>query len=282
MRLLAGLIVALALASNGAVAPSAHAEGEHLAILEARLQHIVDTYTVPGQYAVAITDLQTGETIGVNSETWQLAGCSINLGVIALATLEMQGARLDPEVVDPLIATTIHGSNPVTAHDLYELTGRGEVRAGLQSTAALLRRVGMSRTILDHAPGYSESIAGGSDNWTTARDANRLLEWIWNTRELAPDWRAYLLDRMTNVKPGLNYLMASVPGVVSHKNGFLATTDALYVDNDIAIVRLERGGVEYAYAISFFSQGVDTKYADIPLGQEIAHEAWAFFTARYP
>ena len=140
----------------------------------------------------------------------------------------------------------------------------------------------MSRSILDHAPGYSESIAGGSDNWVTARDANRLLEWIWSTPELAPDWRAYLLDRMTNVKPGLNYLMATVPGVVSHKNGFLATTDGTYVDNDVAIVRLERGGVEYAYAISFFSQDLDVKYADIPLGQQLAHEAWTFFTARYP
>jgi hypothetical protein len=87
---------------------------------------------------------------------------------------------------------------------------------------------------------------------------------------------------MTDVKPGLNYLTAyGTGGTVSHKNGFLPD-GASWVDNDAGIVRFERGGVEIAYAITFLSEGVPTKYADIPLGQELSVMAWEHFATTYP
>ena len=47
-------------------------------------------------------------------------------------------------------------------------------------------------------------------------------------------------------------------------------------------MRFERGGVEYAYAISFFSDFVVEKYGDIPVAQEISQLAWAYFDQTYP
>jgi hypothetical protein len=67
---------------------------------------------------------------------------------------------------------------------------------------------------------------------------------------------------------------------VSHKNGFLQATSG-YVDNDVGIVRLQRGGAEYAYAISFLSSSVETEYADIPLGQQLGNLAYQVMSARY-
>src|SRR5687767_8127038 len=99
------------------------ADYDHFGALQTRLQQLIDEYPVAGEYAVAVTDLQSGRTIGVNADRWQLAGCSINLPLLALATLDMQWGRTDPGVVDNLIASTIYSSNPVTAHDLYEITG---------------------------------------------------------------------------------------------------------------------------------------------------------------
>ena len=95
-------------------------------------------------------------------------------------------------------------------------------------------------------------------------------------------WRDYLLDKMTGVKPGLQYLIpAGVSyGTVSHKNGF-SWVPSGWIDNDIGIVMFDSGGVTYAYAISFYTQDVPTKYDDIPLGQAVSSMVWQYFANRY-
>ena len=89
---------------------------------------------------------------------------------------------------------------------------------------------------------------------------------------------------MTNVKPGLQYLLATGVGEtarVSHKNGFTWFPGG-WVDNDIGIVTFESAGVSRAYAISFYSQDVTWEYADVPLGQSVSQMVWQFFAGRYP
>ena len=65
----------------------------------------------------------------------------------------------------------------------------------------------------------------------------------------------------------------------SHKNGFL--WEHGWADNDIGIVWFQRDGRRYAYAISFFTEGVAVKYADIPMGQRVSSLAWQWFAGRY-
>src|SRR5687768_14454368 len=75
----AALLLAVLLAVVGLIASGTDVEADdgHMAPLEARLQQLIDQYPVHGEYAVAVTDLQSGRTIGVNADRWQLAGCSI-------------------------------------------------------------------------------------------------------------------------------------------------------------------------------------------------------------
>ena len=54
-----------------------------------------------------------------------------------------------------------------------------------------------------------------------------------------------------------------------------------WVDNDAGIVTFRRGDRVYAYAVSFFTQDVPSKYADIPLGQAVSRLVWLYFDGRY-
>ena len=260
------------------VAPAAPS----MATLQTELQRLVNGTKAGGEYAVAVTDLQTGETISVNGDRPHLAACSVNLFVLMQAMLDLQSGRVREDQVGTLMARTIYASNAVTAHSLYGVLGDGDVLRGVRRVTTLINRLGMQDTVLDHPPGFGrESLGINPNNWVTALDMNRGLKAIWDGPILETRWRDDFLDRLVKVKPGLNYLTAIVPAEVSHKNGFLQASDRTYVDNDSAIVRFTHEGNEYAYAISILSQWVPKKYADIPLGQSIVNTTWAFFQDRY-
>ena len=234
--------------------------------------------------AVAITDLRTGETVDVNGWTWRLPGCTINLFALLQTTIDLQFGRYPEPEPGSLIGQTINQSNPVTARSLMKYwIGNGDLYSGLYTVNDLMLSLGMNETWMDHPPAFMhESIYGGASNNITALDANRGLRAIWDGRVLNPWWRDYLLYKMTLVKPGLNYLIPSGVGagaIASHKNGFLYEEG--WADNDIGIVWFERGGQRYGYAISFFTQYVPSKYADIPLGQRVSSLAYQWFVGRY-
>jgi hypothetical protein len=252
--------------------------------LEATLTALVDDYPVTGEFAVAVTDLQTGETVGVALDRPHLGACSMNFFVLLQATIELQAGLHDEAFVGDLIRATIWSSNPVSARDLYRIIGDGDVLAGLERTAAMATAIAGDGLVFDHPPLYANySLGVDRNNWISARAANRALQAMYTGDLLDPEWRAYLLGAMTGVKPGLNYLMAVGPDTpVSHKNGFFPASDDTWVDNDIAIVRFDQDGDTRAYAISFFSQGVHEKYADVVLGQQVSIATWEFFQQRYP
>ncbi|MDP1603861.1 MAG: serine hydrolase, partial [Legionella sp.] len=237
------------------VAPAAPATPS-MAALQTELQRLINGTKAGGEYAVAVTDLQTGETISVNGNRPHLAACSVNLFVLMQAMLDLQSGRVREDQVGTLMAQTIYASNAVTAHSLYGVLGDGDVLRGVRRVIALINRLGMKDTILDHPPGFPESVGINPNNWTTALDMNRGLKAIWDGPILDTRWRDDFLARLVLVKPGLNYLTAVVPGVVSHKNGFFQASDGTYVDNDSAIVRFTHEGKEYAYAISILAQWV--------------------------
>jgi hypothetical protein len=134
----------------------------------------------------------------------------------------------------------------------------------------------------DHPPAYPQESLQRGGNVLTANEMNRALDALYEARIVEPAWRDYLLGKLTGVKPGLQYLIPGGVGsaMVSHKNGFFA--DYLgWVDNDAGVVIFDSGGNRYAYAISFFTEDVPYKYADIPLGQTVSRLVWQYFTSRY-
>lgn len=249
--------------------------------LERSLEELVEAAN-DGRYAIAVTDLQTLETISVAGDRLQLAGCAINFFALLQATVDAHRARYREERVGEVIQRTVYSSSAVDGHALYGILGDGDVLAGLRRTTQLIASMWLTNTILDHAPAFYESGSlRGTDNYLTALDANQALTELWLGRVVPIDWRDYLLDKMANVKPGLNYLVGyGHGGVASHKNGFLPAP-AGWVDNDLGIVRFERGGTTYAYAITLLSEHVSEKYGDLPTLQAAARVTWEYFDRTY-
>jgi hypothetical protein len=208
----------------------------------------------------------------------------MNLFVILQAVIDVQDGRYPLETVDALIRATIWSSNATTARELYGIVGDGDTVAGVARVAALLDTLALPEMVIDHPPAYlAESLGIDINNWLTAAAVNRALVQLYNGDILDEQHTAYLLEAMTGVKPGLNYLVAYTPGeaTVSHKNGFFYGSNG-YVDNDAGIVQFERNGKTYAYALTLLSQGVPVKYNDIPLANHVSTLAWDYFTGTYP
>ena len=255
-----------------------------MSALEATLTAIASASRVAGEFAFAVTDIQTSETVGVNIERPHLTGCTVNYFVLLQATIDAQEGRVAEDVVGDLIAATIRTSNPVTARELYGIAGDGDVLDGVERVAELLDELSGDDAVFDHLPLFGNHSRGGDrNNWISAVAMNEALRASYADGILDDEWRSYLLEKMTGVKGGLNYLLAVGPDVpVSRKNGFFPTDGGKWVDNDIGFVRFEQDGEERVYAVSFFSQWVEVKYDDIPLGQRLSTATWEFFQERYP
>ena len=257
--------------------------------LQEDMKQAIEEYAVPGNYAIAVTDLQTRETISVRGREQQLGGCTLNLFVLLQflllqVALDLEAGKYELDRVDRLIRATTWSSNAFTARELFAVVGDGDATAGVQRVAELIyQRTRSAEIILDHPPAFPASSLGVNlNNWTTALGMNRALAALWNGDIVDGELRDYVLERLAEVKPGLNYLTASVPeGTVSHKNGFFLGDNG-FVDNDAGIIRLRRGDVEYAYALTFLSEQVPFEFGDVVLAQRLNTMVYEVMAARYP
>jgi beta-lactamase class A len=275
---LVGLQIAFTSGGEGRAAPLTVKPGP-FAELQAKLQVAVEGSGL--DVTVAVTDLQTGETISVRGDQPRLAACSINLLVLIQATLDMSTGLIPVNVGDDLVRRTVHSSNPVTARELLFLVGAGDLGAGMKKVNDLGDRLRIEIRY-DHPPAFIEESLTGLENAVTANDMNALLAALWNQQILTPEWTDYLLQKLTGVKPGLQYLIPAGVGnaAVSHKNGFVWTAFG-WIDNDVGIVSFNAGGQTYAYAISYFASWVPNEYGDITLGQRISSLVWSYFESLY-
>lgn len=252
--------------------------------LLADLESTIAAYPVDGDYAVAVTDLQSGHTISVNGRRPQRSACVVNLFAIIQSLRDVEAGIYPLSDAEGLIRETIWASNATTAMRLYALSGGGDATEGVRRVATLLHGVlGLPEIVIDHPPAYGGySLGVSDDNLATAEAMNAALAALYRGELLNGEYTAWLLEALTRVKPGLNYLTANLPSsaTVSHKNGFFWAPDG-YVDNDTAIVRFQSGGVTYAYAITFMSEGVAEEYDDIWLGRDLVRKTWEYFTAAY-
>jgi hypothetical protein len=230
-----------------------------------------------------VTDLQTGHTVGANHTRQQLSGCVMNFFVIMRAVLDVQEGRYPLSTVDSLIRATTWSSNATTARELYRIVGDGDAIEGVRRVADLHRELGLADVLIDHPPAYGgDSLGVDFNNWLSANSVNMALAEVWHGETLSAESRDYLLEVLADVKPGLNYLTAYVPGEarVSHKNGFFPSSIG-YIDNDAGIVQVSGPNGDYAYVVTFLAEGAPYKYADLPLGQELMRMTWEYFAATY-
>ena len=275
-----GLLAALGLAP--ALLPKRVLAGPDMAMVERRAQLIVreSGYNI----TVSITDLNTGVTAAVGGDAIRYPGCTLNMLVLASVVRDVQQGAYPLEQVDDAILYTIRNSSAERARDLLMLTGGGTVAGGVAKMNAFAKELGMVNILFDHAPQFEDDYSAfGRANVTTANEMNHFLGLLWGAKFLSPEWSQYLLEKMTHVKPGLNYLIqAGVPAnaaaVVGHKNGYFQTYAGDWVDNDVGVVWSTDPANPYAYAISLYMHDLPEQFGpEIFTGQRLSSLAWNWF-----
>jgi hypothetical protein len=260
-----------------------NASQDFLALKDSLAQEIAAYAEQTGgiEVAVAVTDLQTGETISVNGNVPHRTGCTINLFALLAAVGEFEAGRADPSQVAYSIRVGIGGSYPPEVRRFLERIF-GSHRAGVDRAQEMMRSWGMVASEFHQVPYYA---TGTEINLLTALEVNLALTKLYRGEMFSPEWTAYTLIRLREVNWGLNYIL---PGqlprsvvAVAHKIGFYADWDG-WVNNDAGIVTFTGAdGQEKVYAITYLSQQARTEYTGYSFGARLSRIVWDWFDATY-
>ena len=258
-------------------APPVEVSEEFLA-LQAVLEDRVRNYY--GDVAVCVTDLQTDEAICVNGDVPHRTGCTINMFALFVAVEQFQAGTANPDDWAYWIKIGIgHSSPPQVAVFVQGIMG--SLEAGVKRASELMQTWGMKDSVFVHLPGYLGQEPG--DNVLTARETNMILAKLYRGELFSPEWTAYTIDRLFDIKPGLNYVLPLFlpAGVrVAHKIGYFQDWDG-WVYNDVGIVMMMRGDKQIAYVISYLSQAMPTEYTAYIFGAELSKVVYDWFNQRY-
>ena len=232
------------------------------------------------EVAVAVTDLQTGQTISVGGNDLHKTGCTINMFALFAAVGEFEAGRAAPQSVAYNIRVGIGGSYPPQVYRLL-LNVFGAYQAAVARTQEMMRSWGMVSSEFHQVPFYP---TGTGINRLTALEVNLILGKLYRGELYEPEWTAYTLARLREISPGLNYIL---PGrlpwsaTVAHKIGYYWDSDG-WVNNDVGIVTFTgEDGQEKAYAITYLSQKARTEYTGYSFGAYLSRIAWDWFEATY-
>jgi YVTN family beta-propeller protein len=246
--------------------------------LQALLENMVGNYY--GDVAVCVADLQTNEQICVNGDALHSTGCTLNMFSLFVAVEEFEAGRARPEDWAYWIKIGIgHSSPPQVAVFVQGI--KGSLEEGAKRANELMQSWGMKDSVFGYVPGYP-----GTDwrpNILTARETNMILAKLYRGELFSPEWTAYAIDRLLDIKPGLNYVLPLFlpAGVrVAHKIGYFQGSNG-WVYNDVGIVMMTQGDQQIAYAISYLSQLMPTEYAGYITGAELSKTVYDWFDQRY-
>ncbi len=266
----------------GEIPENVNVSPEFLALRDTLAKEI-ETYAaqVGGiEVGIAVTDIQTGQTISVNGNVFHRTGCTINLFALLAAVGEFEAGRADPSRFVRSIRVGIGGSYPPEVRRFLERIF-GSHRAGVDRAQEMMRSWGMVASEFHQVPYYA---TGTAVNRLTALEVNLALTKLYRGEMFSPEWTAYTLARLREVNWGLNYML---PGrlprsaVVAHKIGFYADWDG-WVNNDAGVVTFTGSdGQQKAYVISYLSQKARTEYTGYSFGARLSGIAWDYFEATY-
>ena len=146
----------------------------------------------------------------------------------------------------------------------------------------------MSNSILTHPPGYTWEeygyleTKGIRDNLLTTDDLNLALGKLYRREALSSSATDYVLWSMTLATPFLNgSLGGPLPDEADlyHKIGLIGSPQNTW--NDAGVVVFERGGRQYAYAISYMGSYGGSYYEAYLHGYQLSSIAWSFFSDAY-
>ncbi|MCH8814760.1 MAG: serine hydrolase [Chloroflexi bacterium] len=255
-----------------------------LLLLRDQLRGAITTYQsqVGGiDVAVAVTDLQTGETISIGGNNPQRTGCTINMFALFAVVDRFQSGQANPEAVSANIASGIGGSFPPQVRVFLESV-YGSYDVGLNRAREMMVEWGMEVSDFDHVPYY-----GGSDpapNILTPLETNDILVRLWRGELFDEEWTAYTLTKLREIASYVNYILpGQLPSAatVAHKIGYYWDFDG-WVNNDAGIVTFtgEDGG-ERAYVITYMSEKARTERIGYSFGAKLSRDVWDWFAAKY-
>jgi hypothetical protein len=232
------------------------------------------------EVAVAVTDLQTGQTLSVNGNRTQRTGCTIHMFALLAITHEFQNGRGSPDSVAGSVRIGIGNSYPPQVRAFLD-TVYGDFRVGTQRARELMSSWGMTASLFDHVAYYGD---GTQNNLLTALETNMILTKLYRGQLFDGEWTNYALSRLHEIKPGLNYM---IPGQlpaeawVAHKIGYYADSDG-WVNADAGLVTFTGAdGQQKAFAITYLSQRAPSQYTGYALASQLSRVAWDWFYARY-
>ena len=230
--------------------------------------------------AIAVTDLQTGQTISVNGNAVQRTGCTINMFALFAAVGEFQAGRANPSDVAYNIEYGIGGSYPPQVKQFLQRIF-GTNSAGVSRAQEMMGSWGMQASLFDHVPYYGD---GTQNNLLTGLETNSVLTKLYQGELFEPEWTQYTLERLRNIRSYVNYMLpGQLPSsaTVAHKIGYYWDTDG-WVNNDAGIVTFTGAdGQEKAYAITYLSQKARTERIGYSFGARLSRIVWDWFEATY-
>ena len=258
--------------------------GEELLGLYATLQADVDSYRAQTggiEVGIAVTDLQTGETVSVGGNAPHRTGCVINMFALMAAVDRFQDGAASPASVSYSVTKGIGGSFPPEVKNFLGVVF-GDFRAGEAHARSLMAGWGMQTYQFDHVPYYGTEPY--QPNILTALETNDILARLWWGELFSPQWTDYTIGVLRNTFSYIDYILPKyLPwnATVGHKIGYHWDYDG-WVNNDVGLVSFIGGdGQQKAYAISYFSQYAPSEAAGHSFGARLSLVVWNFMAARY-
>jgi beta-lactamase family protein len=270
-------------AGYGTIAENVNASPEFLALKDALEQSIVAYSDGVGgvDIAIAVTDLQNGESISVGGNVLHRTGCVINMFALLAAVSEFEAGNASPAGLGYSIKKGIGGSYPPEVKNFTQKVF-GDYSTGTYHARNLMSSWGMTASYFDHIPYYGGSYPG--PNILTALETNDILTRLWNDQLFSPEWTLYTLGVLRDSFAYTNYILPKrlpAAATVGHKIGYYADWDG-WVNNDAGIVAFTGAdGTRKAYVITYFSQMARSEYIGYSFGAKLSRDVWDFMAAKY-
>lgn len=236
-----------------------------------------------GSYAVAVTDLQTGQSVSVNGSRQQESASTIKIYVALAVAQAIESGKLNEADVDSLVNDMMGPSDNEATYELLTAIGGGDVVAGVLQANDLMQQLGATQSVMDSPPDHPEVDLGLAwENLITADDMNVALSKLYHGQALSPWATAYVLQKMTLPE---DWQTASVGGPLPpgttfyHKPGWLDDPDGAW--NDAGIVAFQRDGQTVAYAITYLGSMTEESLA-YDHGYAVSQLVWSYFDTAYP
>lgn len=268
---------------QGGLPETVNADPEMLG-LKAKLEQEIADYSasVGGiDVAVAVTDVQTAQTISVGGNVLHKTGCTINMFALFAAVDRFQAGLASPDGLWYPINKGIGGSYPPEVKHFLDVV-YGSHSLGVQRAREMMAGWGMKASVFDHVPYY-----GGEEpppNILTALELNDIFNRLYHAQLFNDEWTGYTMGVLTDIAPYVQYILPKyLPygATVAHKIGYYWDYDG-WVNNDAGIVTFTGSdGQTKAYIISYLSQGARSEYIGYSFGARLSRIVWDHVTPKY-